>query len=120
VVHCQESWLAFAPCPSCPASLAAVIVVQTVSKETGSDLVCPCRMRHILLWRRPRWPHRLDANQSEPSLNCRCLPVVVNHWLCATPRRPPAALRATACVPTCPSRMGVRDQQASASLSFTT
>jgi hypothetical protein len=32
------SWLASAPCPSCPASLAAVIVVQTVSKETGSDL----------------------------------------------------------------------------------
>jgi len=63
-----------------------------------------------------RWPHRLDANQSEPSLNCRCLPVVVNHWLCATPPTPPAALRATACVPTCPSRMGVRDQQASASL----
>ena len=37
-VHCQESWLAFAPCLSCPASLAAVIVVQTVSRETGSDL----------------------------------------------------------------------------------
>src|SRR5262249_38023627 len=40
-VHCQESWLAFAPCPSCPASLAAVIVVQTVSKETGSELHGP-------------------------------------------------------------------------------
>src|SRR4030095_3685116 len=43
-VHCQESWLAFASCPSCPASLAAVIVVQTVSRETGSDLAstsCP-------------------------------------------------------------------------------
>ena len=34
-VHCQESWGAFVPCP---ASLAAVIVVQTVSQETGSDL----------------------------------------------------------------------------------
>src|SRR5439155_12201564 len=34
----QESRWASVPCPSCPASLAAVIVVQTVPRETGSDL----------------------------------------------------------------------------------
>ena len=45
VVHCPESWLAFAPCPSFPASLAAVIVVQTVSRETGSDLEIASNVR---------------------------------------------------------------------------